>query len=266
MNQPCSGFLLTWHAFTLVLDLGYGTLPQLLSHMPNGKPGAIVITHEHPDHWLDLHGLFRMHYYGPDEGTEAQAKQPARDECAATNRAAPTGKIPLYCPLGVVQKMEHLEPDVDLRRVFDIYELTHGSTPPVGPFDLSGILLPHHVPNIGVRLSLRPGKQSHPARQVLAYTGDTGPTPLLRDLGRDVDLFIVESTDRVGEELKQPDDGRLLTSKEAGYWATEAGARRLLLTHFWPGNDRQASVRNAQVGFEGSVVAAEPGMVIDLGT
>jgi len=33
----------------------------------------------------------------------------------------------------------------------------------------------------------------------IAYTGDTGPDPLLAELGRGVDLYIVDATDRPGD-------------------------------------------------------------------
>ena len=49
-GQHCSSFLLTWDAFTVVLDLGYGTLDKLLAHIPDGAVDAIILTHEHSDH------------------------------------------------------------------------------------------------------------------------------------------------------------------------------------------------------------------------
>jgi ribonuclease BN (tRNA processing enzyme) len=226
-GRACSGFLLERDGFRLVLDLGYATLPRLLRHCPDGGLDAIVITHEHPDHCVDLHGLFRMRYYGPPRGT----------------------RTPLYCPPGVLDRLGGLEPDVDLHDVFDVHELPGAHQ--VGPFLLTGHALPHHVPNAGIRLTTDD--------LVLAYTGDTGPTPALAELGRDADLFIVEATDRPGDH-----SGQLMTAIDAGRWAHRAGARRLLLTHFWPGNDRRAAVRAAQTEFDGEVLTAEEDLVITL--
>jgi ribonuclease BN (tRNA processing enzyme) len=210
--------------YRVVLDLGYGTLPRLLELWPSG-PDAVVITHEHPDHCVDLHGLFRMRYYG---------RQP---------------RLPLYCPPGVLDRLQGLEPDVSLREVFDVFALP-GSWD-VGPFRLTGVGLPHFVENAGVRLE---------SSRVLAYTGDTGPSPALTSLGRDADLFIVEATDRPGDT-----SGLLMTSAAAGAWARQAGARRLMITHFWPGNDRVAAVAVARAAFEGEVFAASEGDVYALG-
>ncbi len=49
------------------------------------------------------------------------------------------------------------------------------------------------------------------------------------------------------------------TAGEAGYWAERGGARRLLLTHFWPGSDRGISVAEARQEFSGEVLAAAEG-------
>src|SRR5690606_6721898 len=97
---------------------------------------------------------------------------------------------------------------------------------------------------------------------VVADTGDTGPAAALADLGRDADLFIVEATDRPGE-LGRP-TRNLLTPAEAGQWAARAGAHRLLLTHFWPGSDRDAAVATARAVFGGEVLAATEDLTLDL--
>jgi ribonuclease BN (tRNA processing enzyme) len=110
------------------------------------------------------------------------------------------------------------------------------------------------VPNAGVRLEA--------GGTVLAYSGDTGPDPRLADLGRDADLFIVEATDRPGETDAAVRN--LMTSAEAGRWARHAGARRLMLTHFWPGNDRAVAVAAARAEFGGEVLAADEGRTVAL--
>lgn len=230
-GRACSGFLVDWDGYRLVLDLGYATLPRLLTHVPDGAVDAVVITHEHPDHCVDLHGLFRMRFYGDGDRP----------------------KLPLYCPPGVLDRLSGLEPEVDLHRVFDVHPLPGAYR--VGPFALTGLRLPHYVPAVGIRLTAD--------GTTLAYTGDTGPDPHLADLGRDADLFIVEATDRAGE-THQP-TRNLLTSTEAGHWAHLANARRLMLTHFWPGNNRTAATTAARKHFHGQVLTAEEDLVVTLG-
>ncbi|KAK2594474.1 hypothetical protein QQS21_007821 [Conoideocrella luteorostrata] len=242
LQQPCSGFLLTWDDWTAVLDLGYGTLQGLLVRIPDGRVNAIVITHDHPDHWLDLHALFRLLLYGPQDNTKA--------------------KIALYCTFGVVNKMRFLEPDVTLEDVFDISIMEDRREFRTGQFQLIGFLLPHRVPNIGVRLSVLQRNATY--EPILAYTGDTGPTPTLEELGKGVRVYIMDSTDWQGEESKAVEERKLLQSEEAGTFASAAGARMLLLTHFRPGNDREKSRELAKRSFGEDVLIAEPGLVVQL--
>ena len=195
-GRACSGFAVDWDGYRLVLDLGYATLPRLLAHWPDGVVDALAITHEHPDHCVDLHGFFRMRYYG----------------------AGAQSRLPLYCPPGVLDRLAGLEPDVDLTAVFDPRPLP--GTYRAGPFELTGVPLPHHVPNAGIRV--QDGETQRPVRN-------------------------------------------LMTSAEAGRWGREAGARRLMITHFWPGNDRAASVASASAGFGSDVLAAEEGLTVGLG-
>ena len=65
-GRACSGFLLEHDGFRVVLDLGYGTLPRLLALLGSTTAAgldAVVVTHDHPDHVVDLHGLFRARLY-----------------------------------------------------------------------------------------------------------------------------------------------------------------------------------------------------------
>lgn len=238
-GRACSGLLLEHHGFRVAVDLGYGTLPLLLQALgsPSGEGlDAVVVTHRHPDHMVDLHGLFRARSFGN----------------------APGGPLPLLAAEGVLENVKALEEDdgsavdeafrwVQLPRV--AYDL--------GPFTLESRLLPHSVPSVGVRLSA-PGL-------VVACTGDTGYVDELHDLGRDADLFVVEATDehQQGPSGSQSSSNHL-TAHEAGAAASAADARAVLLTHFWPGNDREASRRTAAEVYRGPVLVAEEGMVVDL--
>ncbi|TNC21627.1 MBL fold metallo-hydrolase [Amycolatopsis alkalitolerans] len=219
-NRACSGFLLEHNGFRLVMDLGFGTAARLARTVD-----AVLVTHEHPDHCVDVNAVGRRHHYTGE------------------------GRLPLYCPPGVPRVLEALEPHPHPTDVFDVHDLA-GATA-VGPFRLETRRLPHHVPNFGVRLTA-PGV-------TVAYTGDTGPAPELTDLARDADLFIADAT------LQSPPPAGpryLMTAREAGTAAAGANAKRLLLTHFWPGSDRSVSVAQARETFAGEVLAASEGLRI----
>jgi ribonuclease BN (tRNA processing enzyme) len=227
-GRACAGFLLEYDGFRVVLDLGYAALPQLLKHCPEGAVDAVVVTHQHPDHCVDVSALARVRYY-------------------LARVAAP---IPLYCPPGVLDVLRALEPRPDPATVFDVRDLA--SAQEIGPFRLETAPLPHYVTNLGVRLSA-PGV-------TVAYTGDSGPSPDLNVLAQDADLYISDSTLQGASPETTP--RYVMTATEAAICAI--GAKRLLLTHFWPGTDRALSVSEAQRVFSGEVIAAEEGLVITL--
>lgn len=225
-GRACAGFLLEYDGFRLVLDLGYAALPQLLRHHPTGDVDAIVVTHQHPDHCVDVSALARVRYYE------------ARD-------AAP---IPLYCPPGVLDVLRALEPSPDPATVFAVHDLA--TTTHIGPFAVETVLLPHYVTNLGIRLTA--------AGLTVAYTGDSGPSPALEKLAQGTDLFIADAT--LQGPSPQTTPRYVMTATEAARGA--AGAKRLLLTHFWPGSDRNVSVLEARQEFDGEVIAAEEGLTL----
>lgn len=55
-----------------------------------------------------------------------------------------------------------------------------------------------------------------------------------------------------------------LTARQAGEAAAEAGSHRLLLTHFWPDNDRELSRTSAREVYRGEVLVASEGLEIVL--
>jgi ribonuclease BN (tRNA processing enzyme) len=239
-GRACAGFLLEHDGARIVLDLGYGTASRLLGILGSAAADgldAVVVSHNHPDHMADLHALMRARWFG--------------------RRAAPA--IPLFAPAAVLARLIELEDGDDsaVRHVFDWRPIP---APPqrAGPFRLDSVTVPHYVPSAGVRLSA-PGL-------VIAYTGDTGPDPALAELGRDCDLYVVDATTRNQQSAapRAPGVELNLTDREAGRIAAAAGARRLLLTHFWPGNDRPASRQAAASEFSGEILVASEGAVIPL--
>jgi len=227
-GRACAGFLLEYGDFKVVLDLGYAALPELLKLCPEGDVDAVIVTHQHPDHGVDVSALARVRYYlAPD---------------------APP--IPLYCSPGVLDVLRALEPRPDPDTVFDVRDLA--SAMEVGPFRLETALLPHYVTNLGIRLSA--------PDLTIAYTGDSGPGPELGGLAADADLFISDATLQGASPTTTP--RYVMTATEAARGA--AGAKRLLLTHFWPGSDRAVSVAEARAVFDGEVLAAEEGLTIKL--
>jgi ribonuclease BN (tRNA processing enzyme) len=238
-DRACSGFLLEHADARIAIDLGYGTASRLFAALGSTVADgldAVIISHHHPDHMLDLHALMRARWMGKP--------------------GAP--RIPLYAPYGVVARLTELQ-DGDRTAVSAVFDWHPIPAPAqtAGPFRLHTVLLPHYVPNAGIRLTA-PGL-------AVAYTGDTGPTPALADLGRNCDLFICDATSWAQRNLPEADDRALtLDATLAGQAAASAAARRVMLTHFWPGNDRQVSKAEAAASFDGEILLANEGTIVTL--
>lgn len=197
-GRPCSGYLVEYDGFRLLLDPGYGVAVPLLAALGPGGPDAVFVSHGHPDHCADLNPILRA-------------------RALSSERFPP---LPVYSLPGSLAPVLHLdEPGI----VDDAYELLPIGAFDTGPFRCRTIPLPHYVPNVGLRLTA--------GGRTLAYTGDTGPHPDVVRLARDADVFLAEATHLTGSSAY------LTSAPEAGRQATEAGVGRLVLTHLWPGTN-----------------------------
>jgi len=142
-----------------------------------------------------------------------------------------------------------------MHEVYDLREVDAGTEFDVGPFRFETRLLPHWVRNSGMRISLD--------GTVVAYTGDTGPSEDIEVIARDADLLIVEASwqDADLASGKQPFH---LTARQSAEHATRAGARRTMLSHFWPGADRNLSREQAAEAYEGELLVAEEGLTVEV--
>jgi len=234
-GRACSGYVLESSGMNLVLDLGFGTLPRLLSRLRAEEVGAVFITHSHADHCVDLFGLLR----------------------ARALPKPPLAPVPVYSPSDLLDRLAGLAgPDGarTLRSGMEFHPLAPDSEVAVGPYRIRSFALPHFVPNLGFRVEVE--------GRVIAYTGDTGPNSRVVDLARDADLFLCEAMLQ-GTSTSEPEP-MLLAAAEAGRYAREAHARRLMLTHFWPYDDRSVSLREASREFSREIVLAEEGLEVSV--
>ncbi|MGP3968036.1 MBL fold metallo-hydrolase [Streptomyces sp. 6N223] len=233
-DQACSGYLVEHDGFRLLVDPGYATLPRLLRHAPAGAVDAVLVSHGHPDHCADLNPLLRARALDDD----------------------PPPALAVYAPPGATDAVLALDKPGMLAQAYALHAFEPGARFDIGPFAAETTPLPHHVPNAGIRLAT-PGA-------VLAYTGDTGPSPGIPRLARGADLLLSEAT--YAHEVPAADAPYLLTARLAGRYAREAGAARLLLTHLWPGTDPAAAHEAAAAEApEQPIGVTAPGLVVDLG-
>jgi ribonuclease BN (tRNA processing enzyme) len=228
-GSACSGYLVEDDGFRVLIDPGYATLPRLLEHCDAAAVDAVLISHGHPDHCADLNPLLRAR--------------------ALTGHPAP--RLPVHAPPGALSAVLALDRPGMLDDALELREFVPGSAFETGPFSVRSWLLPHSRPNAGLRLQA--------GKTVLAYTGDTGPSPDLPALAQDADLFLAEASypERVPDDLVR----HLSSARQAGQTAATAAARTLLLTHLMPGTDPDAAVSAAAVSYDGGITVAVPGLV-----
>jgi len=218
----CSGYLVRTAGAVLWLDCGNGTLANLQRHAAIDDVTAIVVTHWHPDHCVDLYGLHVLLKYG----TERRG-------------------LPVYAPEGVEGRLGTLV-DGDWGGVFAWTAVGDGDAVTVKDCGLCFSRTFHPPPTLAVELSAD-GKR-------LVYTADTGPDWSPETFGPGADLILSEATFQRDNE----NSGIHLSARQAGEAARAAGARRLMLTHLWPGLDPAASVVEGSEAFGREVLLAAP--------
>ncbi|MGH9011082.1 MAG: MBL fold metallo-hydrolase [Acidimicrobiia bacterium] len=218
----CSGYLVRTAAATLWLDCGNGTLANLQRHVAVDDVTAVVVTHWHPDHCVDIYGLHVLLKYGLDR----------RD-------------LPVYAPAGTEDRLGTLV-DGHWGGVFAWNAVADGDAVTINDCGLRFSRTAHPPPTMAVELSAD-GKR-------LVYTADTGPDWSVEAFPPGADLVLSEATFQEPER----DSGIHLTARLAGEAARAAGARRLMLTHLWPGLDPNASVVEGSEAFGREVLLAAP--------
>lgn len=227
----------------IVFDLGPGALGALQRHISLEDIDAIVLSHLHPDHCLDVCGLFVVQKYNPSP------KQPKR-------------RIPVYGPQDTGARLarangvtlpEAADPH-GMDSEFDFRTLQSGSAFTVGGAAITPVRVNHPVEAYGFRIE-------HDGA-VVAYTGDTAPTPALADLMRGADLVLADSAFVEGRDTTE---GIHLTGRQAAEAAMAAGGvKQLVLTHIPPWNDPAVGLREAREVWDGTLSSAHAGASYEL--
>jgi ribonuclease BN (tRNA processing enzyme) len=232
-ESPCSSYLVQAGGHTVLVDLGNGSLGALQRHIGLYDVDAVVLSHLHPDHWIDLLQYLVARKY-------------------AKHCTLPT--LPVYGPVGTADRVATAYGEKDAADgVFDFRTLTEG-TLDLGPIELTAALVNHPVETYGLRFS-------HGGR-TLAYSSDTAESDALVELARDADVFLCEAS-FLEDQDNVPD--LHLTGRGAGEHATLARARRLLLTHLVPAwGDEAQTLAEARSAYDGPVDVVHSGAVYDI--
>lgn len=230
-DNPCTGFLVESADAAVLFDCGPGTTGPLQAALDLNDLTAVVISHCHPDHWLELPVLRNVFtWFTPRTGIPVYGTdETCRMDDAVTVRA-PGAPTP-----------------------FDWETIDETSKLDIGDQNWSFDRTDHPVETLAARVTV--GDRS------VLFTSDSGPDWTFEELGRDVDLAFCDAS-----HLESHEDMGIphMSAREAAVRAEAAGVRRLVLTHLIPGSDPAAHRDEALAAYGGPVDVARPGSVFEI--
>src|SRR5450830_1203275 len=218
----------------ILLDLGQGAFPNLASTIEPSGLAAVVVSHLHPDHFIDLVPLRHYLRYEFD----------------------PPRRVRVLGPAGLGDRLDALHGHLGFTAVsLDVAPLSVG-TQRIGPFEVEARLVHHTEESYAVRVSVAgsagaaagPGPDMGAPMSGLVYSGDCGRAGDLVPLIRPGDTLLSEASFGAAQV---PAGAEHLTDADAGRAATAGHAARLLITHIQIGYSRPDALAAAESAFSG---------------
>jgi ribonuclease BN (tRNA processing enzyme) len=234
----CSCYLLSDGDTRLVVDCGSGAFGRLRAEVPYDAIDAVLISHMHGDHFLDLFPFAYALTLGPRGPIEPR---PAL--------RLPPGGRELLSSLG------GLWDDADLiGDAFDVSGYEPGDELELGSIRVRTHPVPHFGPTNAVELTGTRGER-------IVYSADGRASDELAAAAVGAGLLVAEAT--LPEPDTSPDAGHMSAS-EAGAIATRSRVDRLVLTHISDELDHDAALAAARAAYDGPVEIAAPGASYDV--
>ncbi len=226
-GRACSSYLISAGDHHLLLDCGNGSVANLMDAVDPADIDAIIISHLHPDHFVDLYGLhyaLRFHQDG--------AK-----------------KVDVHAPAGARELLPSLllgDAGESFLRHLPLHVVSAGDLLEIGPFEVELFAANHPIETVASRVSVD--------GRIVAFSGDSGRTDELIACADSADLFICDST-WVSRDAPFP-EGVHMTGTEAGQHASAAGAQQLMVTHVFPQREPEQAAADAEMVYDGYVLVA----------
>lgn len=237
-KRGAPGYLVSYQDFHLLLDLGPGTIKQLLkTGLTINDISAIFISHFHPDHITDLIPfLFAMRYqlgYLRKESVHLYVHK---------NFSSFYENLKLTFGQWVCPQEELLKINLIEREDLHTFKL--------GPFLAKTIRVKHNPESLAIRLEL--GEKS------LIYSGDTGFCEELITLAEGGDLLILECANSKLYSVPHH-----LGPEEISLICERAQPKAVLLTHFYP-HSEEVDLEIIQKRYQGKIFLAEDLLILEI--
>ena len=233
-RQDAAGaaYLVTLDDTHVLLDLGQGAFPRIFPHVQPARLDAVVVSHLHPDHFIDLVPL--RHYLRYE--------------------FEPPRRVRVIGPRALADRLDalHAEPGFTAGAL-DCEVLGTGQRQ-VGSLSLEAALVAHTNESYAVRVA-------GPHGPGLVYSGDCGRAADLIPLVRPGDTLLTEVTFGPGPV---PPGVLHLDGPAVGEIAAATRPGRVLLTHILGGHDLDATIASVRPRWDGPVSFVWPGDGLDI--
>jgi ribonuclease BN (tRNA processing enzyme) len=249
-DGACSGYLVEEDDVCLLVDCGNGVFGKLRRYRDYGAVDAVVVSHLHADHFLDLVPYSYALTYAPKRQPVPIQRWPG-DESPRKPR--------LICPPGSREVFRRIVGswgnDDLIENAFELEEYTVDDTPAIGSLRIAFTHVPHFTETFALSIHSTNGGGR------LAYGADSSPNESVVEFARGADLLIMEATLPRPERTGQRGH---LTPREAGEHARAAGAKRVMITHFSDELGDSWMEGEASAGFGAAVEVAREGAVYEV--
>jgi ribonuclease BN (tRNA processing enzyme) len=240
----CSGYLVEEGDKRLLLDCGNGVFAKLRTRVDYVDVDAVVISHLHADHFLDLVPYSYALTYAPRQQPVPVDRWPGTDNPARPDLFAPEGATETFRRVVGAWGNEDL-----VENAFALHEYAPGERLEVGPLRIGFAEVRHFVQTFAVEVVANGSGR-------FVFGADTAPSDDLVAFARGADLLLVEAT--LPRPEREGPRGHL-TPAEAGEHARRAEVGRLVLTHISDELDEDWARAEAERTFGGPVEVAREG-------
>ena len=230
----CSGYLVEDDGIRVLLDCGNGVFAKLRERRDYVEVDAVVISHLHADHFLDLVPFAYALTYGP-------------------RRCEPPVRPRLHVPAGARDTFRRVvgawgNEDL-IESAFEIVEYEGSEALALGPLTVDFQAVPHFVPTWAVRFR-------SDGSAAFVFGADCAPNDELSRFAADAGLLFLEAT--ITRPESEGPRGHL-TPGEAGELGRSAEAHRLVLVHISDEINQDAARAAAAQAFGREVEIAREG-------
>lgn len=229
-NRPGAtgaAYLVRCAGTSILLDLGQGAFPRLANLLDPGALDAVLISHLHPDHFIDLVALRHYLRWGPGH--------PRR--------------VRVVGPRGLDERLDALHAEAGFSAVALDVEPIETGVQSIGSLEVASARVTHTAESFGFRVSSGEGPG-------LVYSGDCGRPEDLEPLIQPGDTLLCEVSFGPGPV---PADAAHLDGPGVGGLAARTGAGRVLLTHILMTFDVDETIDAVRRIYGGPVTFVEPG-------